>query len=392
VYDSLLKSARVVDPAQGIDGVFDIAIKDGLIACLANVISAKEARATYPLDGKIVTPGLIDAHCHPALNFTDHAVLPDRAGVDSGVLLVNDAGSAGAANFHTLREMYGKRVRTEMTYFLNVASSGQIHPPEIQAIHDIDIKLLKATVEQNSDVIKGLKLRLFDPLVTLNVQSDVAQLALAAAEELHLPLMIHVGAFRARSENDPLDSFSRSVIKRLRKGDIVSHYMTWRPGGMVLPNGEIFPELKEAQERGVLLDCSHGKNNFSFKVAEVLIANALQPDIISTDLSSMGVPHVQSLLVTMSKFIDLGMSLGEVVAATTCTPARALGMEHAWGSLKTGRPANISVLEDVAGHFSFFDGAAGNVRQATHLLEPRMVVRNGEFLPCRSFYHLPNEA
>ena len=389
MYDCLLQGARVVDPSQDIDGIFDIALEDGKVARIENDISPGESKRIYDLRGKILTPGLIDAHCHPVLHFTDHAVHPDEAGVNAGVLLVNDGGSAGPANFHTLREMYFRRVKTEMTFFLNIASSGLIHPPEIQAIHDIDIKLLKSVAEANRDIIKGLKLRIFDSLVSL--QPDVVQLALDTAEELNLPLMIHIGGFRERANNDPLDTFSRSVVKRLRQGDILSHYMTWRPGGMVLPDGSIFPELKEAKDRGVMLDCSHGKNNFSLKVAEVLLANGLGPDIISTDLSSMGLPYVQSLLVTMSKFINLGMPLYDVIAATTCKPAQALGLENEWGSLKAGRSANISILEEVEGDFIFSDGAAGNRRNGTRLLEPRMVMRNGEALPCRSFYHLSNE-
>lgn len=390
MYDCLLKGANVIDPSQRLNGIFDIAIKEGKIACIDADIPAQDASVIFPLAGKIVTPGLIDAHCHPSLHFGDHAVLPDEAGVNSGVLLVNDAGSGGAANFQTLRHLYYGRVKSAMTFFLNVASAGLIHSPEIRSLTDIDIELLKSVVERNKDVIKGLKLRALDSLMA--IPADVVQLALTTAEELNLPLMVHIGDFRARTANDPLDAFSRSVVKRLRRGDIISHYMTWRPGGMVLPSGQIFPELREAKERGVILDSSHGKNNFSFKVAEVLLADGLGPDIISTDLSSMGVHCVQSLLVTMSKFINLGMSLSEVVAATTCTAAQALGIADEWGSLKVGRHADISVLENVAGDFAFFDGVAGNSRKGTCLLEPRMVIRNGEVLPCRSYYHLSNEA
>jgi len=159
---------------------------------------------------------------------------------------------------------------------------------------------------------------------------------------------------------------------------------------MVLPDGQIFPELREAKARGVILDSSHGKNNFSFKVAEVLLANGIEPDIITTDFSSMNVHCVQSLLVTMSKFIALGMAMSEVVAATTNRAAQALQMDEQWGSLKVGRSADISVLEKVAGDFAFFDGVAGNSRKGTCLLEPRMVMRNGEVLPCRSYYHISN--
>ncbi len=389
MYDYLLKGARIIDPAQGIDGRFDLAMQEGKIERIDKEISPQDARVTYPLAGKIVTPGLIDAHCHPSLNFSDHSVHPDYAGVDAGVCLVNDAGSAGAANFGTLRHMHEGRVKTAMRFFLNVASAGLIHTPEIRSAHDIDVALLKATAQRHCDVVKGLKLRALEPIV--GIKPDVVDLALAVAQELKLPLMLHIGDFRARGANDPLDAFSRGCVARLRKGDIISHYMTWRPGGMVLPDGTIFPELQAARERGVILDSSHGKNNFSFKVAEVLIASGLGPDVITTDLSSMGVHCVQSLPVTMSKFLALGMSLPEVVAATTSRAAQALGLASEWGSLAVGRAANISVLEMVAGDYVFFDGVAGNRLEGRELIEPRLVFRDGQVLPCRSFYHLANE-
>lgn len=390
MHDTLLKGARLIDPSQRLDGILDVAIADGKVAALEADIPPTAARVTIPLAGKIVTPGLIDAHCHPVGCFTDHAVPPDEAGVHAGVLLVNDGGSAGAANFLALREMYHRRAQTDMTFFLNIATAGLIHPPEIRTIHDIDMRLLKATVERHRPLIKGLKLRALDPIAA--VQPDVVQLALEAAEELELPLMVHIGDFRERAAGDPLDAFTRRLVQRLRRGDIISHFMTWRPGGMVLPDGTIFPELREARERGVVLDCSHGKNNFSLKVAEVLLAAGLAPDIITTDLSALGIPYVQSLLVTMSKFVALGMPLAEVVAAVTCNAAKAIGVEGEWGSLRPGRAANITILEAVEGAFAFCDGAAGNTRQGTCLLEPRMIFQRGTPLACRSFYHLPNAA
>ena len=321
MYDFLFKGGRVLDPARKVDGLFDVAVTGGKIAVIERDIAPDLAKTTIPVPGKILTPGLIDAHCHPVLHFTDHAVHPDEAGVNAGVLLVNDGGSAGASNFEALKEMYYGKVRTEMTFFINLASAGLIHSPEIRSAYDLDLKLLKTVVEQNRPLVKGLKIRALEPL--LGIKPDPIDTALEAAKDLGLPLMVHIGDFRPRRENDPLDDYGRSVVKRLRKGDILSHYMTWRPGGMVLPDGRIYPELKEAKDRGVILDCSHGKNNFSLKVAEVLVANGLAPDIITTDLSAMGAAYVQSLLVTMSKFLSLGMPFADVVAAATVNSAKA---------------------------------------------------------------------
>ena len=386
----LLKDARVIDPSRNIDSVLDIAIKDGKIDRVEKGIKPSPTMEVYVLAGRIVTPALIDAHCHPVAGLTNHFMPPDEAGINAGVSLVNDGGSAGAANFYTLTELFKSGVNTAMTYFLNIATCGLIKSPEIGALSDIDPKLTIETINMHRDKIKGVKIRAMESL--LGIKEDVFQIAQNTAHETGLPLMVHIGEFRNRTKNDPFDDFSRGVVKRLQKGDILSHFMTWRPGGMVTPDGEIYPELKAAQDRGVILDSSHGKFNFSFKIAKILIDKGILPDIITTDLSVLGSPYVQSLLVTMSKFLALGMSLDRVVAAVTDNAAKALGVEDAWGSLKVGRSADIAVLNLAEGAYEFFDGAAGNAIAGKFLLEPYMVFQNGVPRPVRSYYHLPADS
>jgi dihydroorotase len=385
--DILLKKARVIDPARNIDGRYDVAVKNGKIHRIEKDIGPGAGTTVYDFDGKILTPALIDAHCHPAAGLTDHFISPDAAGIDSGVLLVNDGGSAGAANFHTLTELFRTGVRTEMTFFINIATCGLIRGTEIQAVTDVDPKITLEAIGKYGNKIRGVKIRAMESL--LGIREDVFGIALKTARDAGLPLMVHVGEFRTRTENDPFDVFSRGVVDRLERGDILSHFMTWRPGGMMTPDGKIYPELKEARKRGVILDSSHGKFNFSFKVAKAMMEEGLFPDIITTDLSLLGFPWVQSLPVTMSKFLNLGMPLPRVVEAVTGAAARALGISGEWGSLEPGRAANITILNMAEGEYEFFDGAAGNKLAGRALLEPVMVFRDGVPHPVRSYYHIP---
>lgn len=389
MYDILLKGARVIDPFQGIDGVRDIAIAGDKIAALEKSIAPLTAKKVLTLDGKIVTPGLIDIHCHPAFGMGGNAVPPDVAGINAGVLLICDAGTTGPTNFIVLRDFIRPHSKTSMVYFLNVASTGLIKAPEIQRLTDIDAKAVLRIVEENRSDIRGIKVRAME--AASGVERNVVRVAKEIANEVHLPVMVHLGEFRERKNDDPMDIFGRKSVDALAEGDIISHYMTERPGGMVLPNGEIFEELTEAKKRGVLLDSSHGKNNFSFKVARILMEKGLPPDIISTDLCETAYSTVQSLLVTMSKFLSLGMGLAGIVAATTIQPARALGLDDEWGTLSVGRKANISVLESTDGDFWFFDGNAGNSIHANKLLVPRMVLHEGGIMPCQSHYHIDAE-
>lgn len=63
-YDLLLKSARLVDPLNGIDSVCDVACADGVIAEIAESIDSPRARQSLNLTGKTIMPGIIDMHTH----------------------------------------------------------------------------------------------------------------------------------------------------------------------------------------------------------------------------------------------------------------------------------------------------------------------------------------
>ena len=63
-YDLLLEGGHVIDGRNGIDGVRDVAIKDGKIAAVAPNIPATQATKTVNAAGLYVTPGLVDIHVH----------------------------------------------------------------------------------------------------------------------------------------------------------------------------------------------------------------------------------------------------------------------------------------------------------------------------------------
>ena len=60
----LLKGARVVDPANGRDGPFDVLIDNGRIARVGRDLPADGAAVTELSSGFVVCPGLIDMHVH----------------------------------------------------------------------------------------------------------------------------------------------------------------------------------------------------------------------------------------------------------------------------------------------------------------------------------------
>ena len=386
-YDILLKDGEIIDPAQGIHHAGSVAIKNGRIAAVGKSLSG-EAKKVIPLGGKMITPGLIDMHCHPSIGFRPGGIVPDEVGLNAGVTLLGDGGTAGPANFLSYRKLVVEPARTEILCFLNVAKAGLISQPEINSLRDMDVERGKEVIEANRDLIRGVKIRVIQALAD-GVGIKGVEMAKRLAEDLRIPLMIHIGDPRERKEKEPMDDFSRQAVSLLGKGDIISHYLTGEPGGLILKDGTIYPELEKARQRGVILDSCHGIWHFSFAVARVGLARGFKPDVISTDISVPNLLVLQSLPVTLSKFLCLGLSLEEVVAMATINPARVLKEEERRGSLKPGLPADITVLELVKGDFLFSDGRGGGSLRGDQLLEPRMVFKAGEMSPAYSRYHIP---
>jgi dihydroorotase len=389
VYDLLLEGGNLIDPSQGIDKRCSVAVKEGKIAAVAEEIDAATARETFSLEGKIVTPGLIDLHCHPVAGFWSQGVPADETGLETGVNLLCDAGSAGCANFEALRRLVIERARTDVICFMNLSATGLIRMPEIVSKHDVDIDKSKEVVEANRSFIRGIKVRAIQAFAD-GLGMKGMEMAKRLADDLKIPLMVHIGETRRRVTKDPMDDFSRGTVSLLENGDILSHYLTWEPGGMILMDGTVYPELDSAKRRGVVLDACHGMNHFSFTIARHAIERALLPTVISTDMSITGFHVLQSLPVVMSKFLNLGLRLTQVIEMTTVNPARALRKEERVGSLKVGRDADITVLEQVRGEYLFGDGTAGDSLKGEVLLEPRMVLKTGKPMPAYSRYHLPS--
>ncbi|MBW2348353.1 MAG: amidohydrolase family protein [Deltaproteobacteria bacterium] len=388
MFDLLLENGLIIDPSQGIHCKGFVAVKDGRIVTVGEGASEARAEMVVDMEGKIITPGLIDLHCHPAEGLSWLGVPPDEIGLDSGVTLLCDAGTAGASNFETMRRFIVQDAQTDILCFLNLAVTGLITLPEIWCEQNIDVEAGLEIIEAHRDLIRGVKVRAIEPLAE-GVGIRAIEAAKALAAKARLPLMIHVGETRTRLPTDRMDAFSRAAVSLLETGDILSHYLTWEPGGLILPDGTVYPELEDAQKRGVVLDSCHGLNHVSFTISRIAIEKGFLPTVISTDMASIVRPAAQSLPVVMSKFMNLGLTLDQVIEMTTVNPARALGEHESRGGLKPGMRADITVLELLEGNYVFCDGTGGERMNGTFLLEPRMVIRRGAVRPAFSRYHVP---
>ena len=95
VYDWLIRGGRVIDPANQLDELLDVAIQGGRIVKLAAELDPSQGKKVYDATGQLVVPGLVDLHAHVYHLVTPLGVDPDHYCLGRGVTTAVDAGSGG---------------------------------------------------------------------------------------------------------------------------------------------------------------------------------------------------------------------------------------------------------------------------------------------------------
>lgn len=368
--DLVVRGGRLLDPARGLDERGDLAAHAGrVIAVGPRSAGVSESAVAIPAEGLLVVPGLIDMHVHICEDVTDVAAPFALAGVASGVTVLCDCGSAGAATIDRFARATSS-LRERVFCFLNIAHRGLAALPEIRDETDVDEMAVRLAVERHPDLIRGIKVRAVGPAVT-TMGLRLIERALSVSRECRLPLMVHIG------EEAPAGgvAFTRELLPLLDRDDVVTHAFSGLPGGLLDERGEVLPEAVAAAHRGVLFDVGRGRINLGIAAAARLLEAGIVPDVISSDVSSRfpGFPG-PSLTDTMSLFLALGMSLPDVLAGVTSRPAGILGIQSSTG-LVTGADADITLLVERRGSWTFRDGIGGTLTGEVALVPVLTIVR-----------------
>src|SRR6266436_2645454 len=371
-YDLLLQGGHVVDAKNRISEVRDVAIKDGRIAEVASHIDPARAAKVVDVSGLYVTPGLVDIHVHVYAGTGmrgaysgDLSLYPDGYTFRSGVTTVVDAGSSGWRNFPDFKDRVIDRSKTRVLALLNIVGKGMGGGTTVeQDMNDMDASATADQAKKYAGTVVGIKTAHF-----AGPEWTAVERAVEAGTKANIPVMVDFGTFR------PERPYQDLVLKKLRPGDIYTHtYLDAVP--MLDAQGRIQPYLFEARKRGVIFDVGHGGGSFLFRQAVPAIRQGFVPDSISTDLhiDSMN-SGMKDMLNVMSKFLNMGLSLDDVVARSTRNPAREIHREDL-GSLSVGAPADVAVLRLDKGHFGFVD-VFGARLQGSLKLACELTVREG---------------
>ena len=373
-FDLAIINGKVYDSFYNKFQYKDIGIIDGKITYLKNRSNSRiEAAKTIESNGMYITPSLIDTHTH-IYNYAtplgvDHTLLARRTG--GGVFV--DAGSSGVHNFLGLQKFIIEKTEFHLYAFLNVCCNGLVSVGCVPGVGELqDIRLInnnasKEIIDKYSESIVGVKVRI-DKLAIGNNWEQAIDSALELSLACQKPLMVHIAGDGTTIER---------LLPKLRKGDILSHIFRGSPNCTVTDDGKVKDCMYAARERGVLLDMAHGLGSMSFDVANTYIMNKFYPDIISSDVHSACVDKpARDLVTTMSKMLNIGMPIEDIVAATTVKPAKALNIDAKHGKIEIGRSADLSLFTIKDGVFIFYDQSSSKTFKKN--ISPKIGIINGK--------------
>jgi len=371
-FDLLVRNANTLDAGTGLSGKRDIGIRYGLIEAIEPTIAAERALRVMDAGGKLVTPGLIDLHCHTYPYGSGIGIPADELVAHQCTTTVVSAGDAGANNFAAYRRFIVPASRTRQFAFVHIAIAGLagFPVPELFNIDYANVDAAARAVAENADMVLGIKVRMSENVIARHGLEPLKR-AILACERSGVPakVMCHIGGVADRA-------LMSQILDLLRPGDVLTHCYSGAPnvageGTNIVQDGKLLPAALAAKKRGVVFDIGHGGGSFDYTIAEAAIAQGCPPDIISSDMHvfSGNTPGMPYLPWVMSKLIGLGFSLPEVVGMATGAPARVISRIPKHGTLQVGAPADLSILDVVEGPVSFVD-TRNNTRQGKVHLRP----------------------
>jgi dihydroorotase len=357
-YDLLVRNAEVLDPSQGLSGRRDIGIRYGVIETIASSIPPERGQRVLDAGGRLVTPGLIDLHAHTYPYGSAIGIPADELVALQATTTTVSAGDGGANNIAAFRRFVVPQSRTRQFAFVHIAVAGLagFPVPELFNIDYAQPEMAARAVAENADFVLGVKVRMSENVVARHGIEPLRR-AIAACVMSGVPakVMVHIGGVQSRE-------LMSQILDLMRPGDILTHCYSGAPnmagqGTNIVQDGKLLQAALDAKKRGVVFDVGHGGGSFDYTIAEAAIAQGATPDVLSSDVHvfSANTPGYPYLTWVMSKFLNMGYTLPQVVEMATVAPARVIGRVPKLGTLQNGAPADLSILEIVEGPVQFVD-------------------------------------
>ena len=381
----LLKGGRVIDPANGRDGAFDVLVEDGRIARVGRDLPVDGAEVFDVKPGWLVVPGLIDIHVHlrepgqehketvasgtasaVAGGFTAVACMPntdpvnDHAGITEFVLKkASEAQLArvypiGAVSIGSKGEQLselgeqkaagcvaftddGRPVATALLMRRALEYAGMLGVPIIDHCEDSSLK--GDGVAHEGYVASALGLRgIPGAAESVMVERDVSLAELAGAH-------VHIAHVSARQS-------LRAVRAGKDRGvqvtcEVAPHHFTLTDDTLDGPvkydtNLKMNPPLREVADRDAMLEgIADGTVDV---IATDHAPHHADEKMVEFDRAPFGIVGLETAVpLVFERLVHTGrISLGRTIELLSVNPARVLHLPG--GTLAEGAPADITVL------------------------------------------------
>ena len=368
--DILIKNANVINAEKS-------TIEKGNIAILNGKFVEYNSNELYTIgdelnaEGYYVSPGWIDSHTHIFKDVTEPGMAADLGLIPMGITSTIDGGSSGISTWPIFKSHIVDTGYLNVFYSINVSPAGQIterYPENVDPLN-YDVDKLRAVLETDSEHARGLKLR-YGAEVVKPFGNDVLDKTIELANKLDCAITLHV-------TNPPCPM--EEIVSKMRPGDIICHIYQGKRSTIIDGNGKVKDAVFAARKRGVYFDSADARINHCYNVIKPAIAQGFKPDIISTDLTQNGIfsNMCWGLPVVLSKWLNLGLSLEEVIADCTYRPAKIHHLPNGIGTFDNGAAANATIfsLEDKAFHLK---NRMGEEFDGNKLILPQVTIINGK--------------
>ena len=396
--DWLIRSGRVIDPANGIDGIADVLVRGGRIEAVGNGLAGDGAQE-FDASGLLVTPGWIDIHVHlrqpgfpeketvatgttaaAAGGFTSIACMPNtKPALDIPDLLHQlkvSVEAEGVVRVHPIATITRGRSGTDVVDFDALVAAGAIGFSD-DGDTTADSALMRKALEASSRLNRPVMVHCEDkPLASGAMHEGTISAMLgipgipAAAEEIIIARDLMLAELTGGWLHVCHVSTGRGaelVAEAKRRGvrvtaEVMPHHITmsdeWVGGSRVLhntdeapgahatpaePNTKVNPPLRPVADTAALLQAVKDGTFDCFGTDHAPHADPEKSGSTYLD-AAFGMSGLEFAFSLTYALVRAGhLSLGNLVRLWTAAPAGILGSDR--GTLGQGATADVTVLD-----------------------------------------------
>lgn len=380
----LITNGRVLDPAHGIDGNFDVLIENDCISKVAVGIEASDAER-IDAKGCLVVPGLIDIHVHlrdPGFEYKEDIESGTRAAAAGGFTAVACMPNTAPVNDNKVTTQYIRHKAAQVghakVYPVGAITKG-LKGESLAEMGDMKSAGCVAASDDGHPVANG----------------EIMRRALEYARSFDLPLISHAEDLTLVGDGVMNDGFVATElglrgipwvaeVSAVARDVMLAEYTGARLHVAHVSTRGAVEIIRAAKARGVRVTAETAPHYFTLTEDAVRGYNTqakMNPPLRSSDdlaairdgladgtlsviatdhaphhpdeknvefnLASNGIIGLETALPLTLRLVEEGvMSLSDAIACLTIGPARALSLPG--GTLEVGRPADVTIIDPAA--------------------------------------------